>query len=324
MTLKRAVFVTTKAAETYRGFKRAIQYVRPDMLLDTRVNQRYDFGSLNRPSALRLEPGMRFLFSKEAADTNPEVANPPPGHEGDWYVIVMVDHSGSPSVEHAKSREMMARWHNAGWAVSQFDPKEDYEPLRASTPTEDRSNPLAVDAKIEGLHRQVSEMSQRLKAMEESERGTKPSYYEDLQRRNEGEVALQAVLAKGVLADVAPPPEPQPKYLFRDAEYTRPSVLVKMALSAVRQGANHVTLQTSGIRLLGQGMITQTLVLKDTDFLWTLDAIDTQTEMVPHNPIEAWDLLIHTLLTKNIPHVLFGGSSAEAVRGLLELAKDLE
>jgi hypothetical protein len=65
-------------------------------------------------------------------------------------------------------------------------------------------------------------------------------------------------------------------------------------------------------------------VLKDTDFLWTLDAIDTQTETVPHNPAEAWDLLTYTLLTKNIPHVLFGGSSTEAVQGLLKLAEGVK
>ena len=330
MTLKRAVFVTTKAAETYRqgsvGFVRAIRYIRPDMLLDTRAIARYDFGNLNRASALKLEPGMRFafFFSEVVAEVEPELTSPPSEHEGDWHAIIMVDHSaGSPDVEsRTKGQEMMARWANAGWVVSEFDPQEDYEPLRAATPTEDRSNPLAVDAKIEGLRKQVAGMSQRLKALEESEHGAKPSYYEDLQRKNEGEAALQAVLAK---EEMPTPPSGLPHtYLFRDVEYMKPSVLMKMALSATTHGLHHVALRTSGIRRLGEVEITQTLVLKDTDFLWTLDAIDTQTETVPHNPAEAWDLLNYTLLTKNIPHVLFGGSSTEAVQGLLKLAEGVK
>lgn len=317
MTIKRAVFVTTRVAETRHhgtiGFALAVQYARPDLLLDTRRCQRYDFKSnLSRAGALKMEPGMRAVFEGGRLP-----AEPPTGYEGVWHVIVMLDNDVPVEGE-------MSSWRSAGWEVFRFDPCwADYpHPLRASTPTEDRSNPLAVDAKIEGLRKQVAGMSQRLKALEESERGAKPSYYEDLQRRNEGEAALQAVLAK---EEMPTPPSGLPHtYLFQDVEYMKPSVLVKMALSATTKGPHHVTLQSSGIRLLGQGVVTQTLVLKDTDFLWTLDAIDTQTETVPHNPAEAWSLLTYTLLTKNIPHVLFGGSSTEAVQGLLKLAEGVK
>ena len=153
MTIKRAVFVTTWAAETYHqgtiGFARAVRHVRPDLLLDSRRIRRYNFGDLSRASALALEPGMRLAIPGEGRSWLYEdgrlQAEPPRDHEGAWHVIVMVD--DSPTVS-----DTLSSWSDAGWEVFRFDPCWDYpHPLRTSTPTEDRSNPVAVDSKIEGL-----------------------------------------------------------------------------------------------------------------------------------------------------------------------------
>lgn len=156
MSIKRAVFLTNKAAETVHlgsiGFVRAVKHVRPDLLLDTRAAYRYDFGNLSRASALALEPGMQTRYSQDRLD-----AEPPEDHECDWHVIVMMN---------SDLEVLMTEWKHAGWRVSIFDPCLDSHPLRSSTPTEDRSNPVVVDAKIRVLQKQVVDLTRRLQELE--------------------------------------------------------------------------------------------------------------------------------------------------------------
>ena len=281
--IKRAVFVTTRVAETYHhdtiGFARVVQYARPNLLLDTRKCQRYDFKSnLSRAGALKMEPGMRAVFEGGRLQ-----AEPPTGYEGAWHVIVMLDNDVPVEGE-------MSSWRDAGWEVFRFDPCwADYpHPLRTSTPTEDRSNPVAVDNKIEGLRKQVAEMSQRLAALEEENSAKANRYNED--------VAITATFNEK-------PSEPEAKQLYRDAEYTTPSTLVWMALSSTEQemdrGRPTVLLRVTGIRRLGEKVSTQILMLRQDDYRRALRALDTQTDMVPHSPVEAWDLLIELLQQKN-------------------------
>ena len=156
MSIKRAVFVTNKAAETWHlgsiGFVRAVKHVRPDLLMDARSRQRYDFGNLSRASALALEPGMETWYGNNRLQ-----AEPPKDLENDWHVIVL---------KNSDLEVHMEEWRRAGWIVSLFEPRLDSHPLRSSTPTEDRSNPVVVDAKIRALQKQLLDTMRRLQNLE--------------------------------------------------------------------------------------------------------------------------------------------------------------
>ena len=301
---KRAVFVTTRVAETYHqgtiGFARAVQYARPDLLLDTRKCQRYDFKSnLSRAGALKMEPGMRAVFEGGRLQ-----AEPPTGYEGVWHVIVMLDNDVPVEGE-------MSSWGDAGWRVFRFDPCWDYpHPLRASTPTEDRSNPVAVDNKIEGLRKQVAEMSQRLIVLEEAENAKQSLYSES--------TAATATFNEK-------PSEPEAKQLYRDAEYTTPSTLVWMALSSTEQemdrGEPTVLLRVTGVRSLGEKVSTEILMLLEHDYRQALRELDEQTDRVPHSPVEAWDLLLNLLQKADVRTTLVRALGADTEK-LRSLAKE--
>jgi hypothetical protein len=103
-----------------------------------------------------------------------------------------------------------------------------------------------------------------------------------------------------------------------------PSTLVKMALTSTEQEMikGDPTLLLRVTERLGEKVSTQMLMLPQEHYQQVLQLLDTQTEVVPRNPTEAWDLFLHCLQQKKGVCYTRVSALGEDVESLRSLAKE--